>query len=116
MTTTTNAPAPPGWTDREVLQGITAILWPSEDPAIQWSSCTIAAIADLLTTTRPELLPWSMSCLVDHSWAENAAVCADERAQRAFTARYNGWASSESLEDALETLKALEDMAVKWAS
>jgi hypothetical protein len=79
MTATTSEPMPAGWTDREVLQGIAAILWPSEDPDREWSSDEIGEVADLLATTRPELLPWSMSCLVDHSWAAGAYKCAWRR-------------------------------------
>lgn len=72
-------PPPPRWSDQEVLQQLVEILWPSEDPNCAWDSETLQIAADLISATRPELLPWSMSCRVDHSWAAGAYNCAWRR-------------------------------------
>jgi hypothetical protein len=91
-------------TDAEVLQEIAAILWPPSDSNQPWSSDTAQEVADTLLLLRPELEPWSFSCLVDHSWAESALDCAERRCEAALVACY----ASDGGECAFEPAEAAE--------
>ena len=96
-----------GRTDYEVLQELAAILWPSSDPERSWNSSTIQEVADTLTLLRPELLPWSMGCTVDHGWAMAALACAKQRRFHARTAFVMGTGPHEAIDNEEDTIKAL---------
>jgi len=98
-------------TDAEVLQLLVDILWPSSDPERPWSCSTIQKVADTLTMLRPEILPWSMDCTVDHGWAEDALACARQRRWYARTAFVMGTGPHEAMDLEEETINALFDLA-----
>jgi hypothetical protein len=97
-------------TDAEVLQELADILWPPKDPERQWSSDTVQEVADTLALLRPELLPWSMSRLVDHGWAENALACARQRRYYARTDFVMGAGPHDAIDNEEETISALWDL------
>ena len=97
-------------TDAEVLQEIAAIIWPPSNPYRDWDADTMQDVADALLLLRPDLAPWSLNCLVYHSWVENALDCAEQRCEAALDSFNEAEGTYEAVrteEDAVDALTRL---------